>query len=215
MRRAAAVLSLWAVSVSADTIELSSTGFDYLGDLRPNFLTTGLGADDPIGDFTLPIPAGVFPGFGDPGPWVTSFVSLRFTVFDGDTATPEEIDFDHLFPTFGIPGTEDTLHLPMALNGFGNQRLDTVTNTLELSGDPVLGGELTRFLARSDGSLRFFIRDIDEGGNRLNFLDAPEEDFDLIFRLDRPASVPEPGVLACLGVGLIGAGWIRSRRSRK
>ena len=126
---------------------MGSTDFEYLTSPPPNFQTSGNGANEPIGDFTFPIPPGLFDASGDPGSFVATSLSITFTVFDGDTATEDEPDFGDLFLSLGIPGTSSILELPLSLAGFGDQRLDTATNTLDLRDVVTTGLALAAFLS--------------------------------------------------------------------
>ncbi len=189
---------------------MGSTDFEYLTSPPPNFQTSGNGANEPIGDFTFPIPPGLFDASGDPGSFVATSLSITFTVFDGDTATEDEPDFGDLFLSLGIPGTSSILELPLSLAGFGDQRLDTATNTLDLRDVVTTGLALAAFLSETQGTIRFFILDADEGGNRLTFTDAPEDDFFLSVTLDQ--RIPEPATLALLAMGIFLAAWHRRRK---
>ena len=137
-------------------------------------------------------------------------IHFTFTVFDGDTATEDEPDFGDLFLSLGIPGTSSILELPLSLAGFGDQRLDTATNTLDLRDVVTTGLALAAFLSETQGTIRFFILDADEGGNRLTFTDAPEDDFFLSVTLDQ--RIPEPATLALLAMGIFLAAWHRRRK---
>ena len=131
--------------------------------------------------------------------------SITFTVFDGDTAVEKEIDFGNLFLSLGIPGKSLILELPLTLAGFGNGSLDTATNTLDLTGDVATGLALAAFLSESHGTIRFFIRDVDEGGNRLTFTDAAEEDFLLSVAFGE--HIPEPATPALLAMAIFVVAW--------
>jgi hypothetical protein len=129
-------------------------------------------------------------------------MTINITMWDGDTASGN-FDFNKLYLKL------DGIDTGLILNGFRNNRLDTLTFTWA----PINGGTLLTSLL-SDGILTGRIHD-------LNFTDndiwLPGSSITTLSITGQTASLatPEPSSMILLGSGLVGlAGWKLRRKQQ-
>jgi hypothetical protein len=214
---AASVFALAALSGAAAaapvTATLDDTAFTYslafpvTGPAR--ITTEGPESFYALGNFTVPIPAGMFPASGDAGPWRVVRVETTLRMEEGDTA-PGDFDFNSLVPTLSKGSVSITLPM-LKLNGFPNEATATATNFADISGDLTLGLSLAQLLALDGDAIGFGITDIKEAGNNIYFYKSQAGAFDLKFDL---IAVPLPVTWPMLAAGLGALAAFRRRAPR-